>query len=70
MTPPVKTSGIADPLLTIDEVAAELRQQTSTLYGWRARKVGPKAFKVGRRLLYRRSQLDAWLDSCGGADTP
>lgn len=50
-----------DPWLTIEEVAAELRLERRSLYDWRVRKVGPPAVKVGRRLLYRRSELERWL---------
>lgn len=55
-----------DYLLTADEVAAELRIATSTLENWRSDRPdrprrGPVSFKVGGRVVYRRSVVDAWL---------
>ena len=32
-----------------------------TLQGWRSRGFGPKFLKAGRRVVYRRSDIDAWL---------
>ncbi|WEV77730.1 helix-turn-helix domain-containing protein [Janibacter cremeus] len=33
-----------------------------TLYDWRCRGEGPPAFKVGRRLRYRETDVFAWLE--------
>ena len=32
-----------------------------TLQGWRSRGFGPRFLKLGRRIVYRRRDLDAWL---------
>lgn len=48
-------------LMTIKEVASELRQSESTLRFWRANGRGPAFIKVGRRLLLRRSDLERFL---------
>lgn len=37
---------------------------TSTLQWWRHKGKGPKYFKVGRRVMYARSDLDRFLASC------
>lgn len=50
-----------DPLLLADEVAALIRVEPMTLYTWRHREVGPRSFKVGRRVVYRESAVLAWL---------
>lgn len=50
-------------LLTVEEVAALLRVPVRTLHQWRYLDRGPRAAKVGRRLLYRRTDIDTWLDS-------
>ncbi len=50
-------------LLTISEVAELLRTPTSSLYSWRTRKVGPPAIKVGRKILYRRGEVEWWLET-------
>lgn len=43
--------------------AAYLNQTASTLRYWRHIGVGPVSFKIGRRVAYRRSDVDAWLAS-------
>jgi excisionase family DNA binding protein len=50
-------------LLTVDEAADYLRIAPGTLYNWRHAGRGPKATNVGRSLRYRRTDLEAWLDS-------
>ncbi|MHA7248027.1 helix-turn-helix transcriptional regulator [Arthrobacter tecti] len=52
-----------DRLLTFDEVADYLSVSKSTLYSWRSREKGPKGISVGRFVRYRRSDVDAWLQS-------
>lgn len=49
--------------LTIEEVAAEYRVPLSTLRYWRVRGEGPKSFKLGRRVVYLRRDLDAWVQA-------
>lgn len=48
-------------LLTIDEAAAYLRLPVSTLRYWRSNGQGPCSRKVGRRVMYVRADLHAWL---------
>lgn len=47
--------------LVTQEVSDELRVPINTLAWWRHMGRGPKWFRVGRRVLYRRDDLDAWL---------
>jgi hypothetical protein len=56
--PPEKL--LAD-FLTQEEAAAELRVCQRTLDRWRRLDEGPPITKLGRRTLYRRSSLQAWL---------
>jgi hypothetical protein len=42
--------------------SAWFRIRPSTLYAWKYRGEGPPAIKVGRELLYRESDVIAWLD--------
>lgn len=51
----------ADDLLTVDEIAAELRVPEGTFRSWRSRNQGPRSFRLGRRVVYRRSDVEAWL---------
>jgi excisionase family DNA binding protein len=49
--------------LTLPQVAELIQTPAGTLYQWRTKKTGPPSMKVGRRLLYKRTDLEAWLDS-------
>jgi excisionase family DNA binding protein len=51
----------ADDLLTVDEIAEQLRVPAGTFRSWRYRDIGPKSIKLGRRVVYRRSDVEAWL---------
>jgi Helix-turn-helix domain len=59
--PDQPTSGEPD-LLTITE-AAELLRPVATLRYWRHLNTGPHSFRLGRRVLYRRDDLNAWIDA-------
>lgn len=52
-------------LLTIAEAAQYLRLTPSALYSQRHRREAPGALgvKVGRKIVYRRTDLEAFLDS-------
>jgi DNA-binding transcriptional MerR regulator len=49
-------------LLTITEAAELLRAPVATLRYWRHLGTGPRSFRLGRRVLYRRLDLQVWLD--------
>lgn len=51
---------MTDLLLTA-EVSQELRVPQATLRFWRHQGSGPRCFKMGRRVFYRREDVDAWL---------
>ena len=53
-------------LLTISEAAEVLRAPVATLRYWRHLGTGPHSFRLGRRVLYRRDDLDAWVDAHRG----
>jgi len=54
-----------EPLLsdyfTQEEAATELKVSARTVDRWRRLDEGPPITKLGRRTLYRRSSLQAWL---------
>ena len=54
-------------LLTIAEAAQLLRAPVATLRYWRHLGTGPTSFRLGRRVLYRRDDLRAWIDTQHGA---
>ncbi len=49
-------------LLTADEVSEYLGVPKATIYSWSSRGLGPRRYKVGKYLRYRRSDVDAWVD--------
>ena len=50
-------------LLTITEAAELLRAPVATLRYWRHLGTGPCSFRLGRRVLYRRDDLKAWVEA-------
>ena len=50
-------------LLTITEAAELLRAPVATLRYWRHLGTGPRSFRLGRRVLYRRDDLHSWIDT-------
>ncbi len=50
-------------LLTTAEVAAVTRAPMSTVRYWRHLGTGPRSFRLGRRVLYMRSDVEAWIGS-------
>lgn len=49
--------------LTIDELAQYLRTTERAIRRWRERGTCPPAARVGARLLFERSDIDAWVTS-------
>jgi excisionase family DNA binding protein len=49
--------------MTIGEAGTYIRTPVETLRKWRTQGTGPKAARIGKRLLYRRSELDRWVKS-------
>jgi excisionase family DNA binding protein len=48
-------------LLTLDETATYLRTPITTLRYWRHLGTGPRGFRVGRRVMFRREDVEGWL---------
>jgi hypothetical protein len=63
---PEATSG----LLTLREAAAFLRAPVATLRYWRHLGIGPDGFRLGRRVMYRRDDLDRWVTEQREAQCP
>ena len=61
----------SDPIFTMDEATAYLKLSKSTLYGYTSKSIIPH-FKQGKRVLFRKSHLDHWLDlkQLGNTTTP
>ena len=48
--------------LVTEEVANLARTTPATVRYWHHAGLGPKSFKVGRRRLYARADVEAWLN--------
>lgn len=47
--------------LTTDELAAIVRTPVETVRYWRHVGKGPRSFKIGRRVLYARTDIESWI---------
>jgi len=51
--------------MTTSDLAERLKTPQSTVRYWRYTGYGPPGLKVGRRVLYRVTDVEAWLKSLG-----
>ena len=60
----------ASPLLSLPEAAAYLHVAEQTMYTWRSRRrgEGPPAVKIGNRVKYRLTDLDAFIEQAAQRD--
>jgi predicted DNA-binding transcriptional regulator AlpA len=52
-----------DQLMTLSEVAERLRRSEAQLRWMRHNKTGPKSAKIAGRVMYRRSDVERWIDA-------
>lgn len=55
------TPDLLEPVFTIAELAERLSVTRQALYDLRCKGRGPRGFRVGRQLRFRRSEVEAWL---------
>ena len=55
------------PMWTLEELCALVRTTPATVHTWRKRGTGPRAYKVGRHLLFAEADVAAWLAACAAA---
>ena len=58
---------IEDGLHDLEWLSGLLGIPARTIYSWRQRGEGPPAYRVGKHLRYRRSDVETWL--AGRRDT-
>lgn len=57
-----------DEFLTVEELADRLKIHPGTIYNWiSAGTLDIPYVKIGRAVRFRRTQIDAWIDSKGAA---
>jgi len=57
-----------EPAMTLSELAAHLSVSPQALYDLRSQGRGPRGFRVGRQLRFRKSEIEAWLARMEAAD--
>lgn len=60
-------TGPSSRLLTTEELAEYLQIPARTLEDWRHRNYGPRYARMGKRVRYRQSAVDAWLEEIEAA---
>jgi predicted DNA-binding transcriptional regulator AlpA len=48
--------------LTLEDFADVMGAPIATLRHWRLTGYGPKSAKIGRRVLYRRRDVESWIE--------
>lgn len=46
----------------IEALAEELGVPVRTIYAWRSRGQGPRGYKIGKHVRFRRSDVEDWLE--------
>ena len=59
----INASTSATDLMTLAETAAYLRTPVATLRYLRHLGEGPAGFRLGRRVVYRRGDVDRWISA-------
>jgi predicted DNA-binding transcriptional regulator AlpA len=59
-----------DRLLTLDEVSDLTRLPVATLRYFRHCSTGTRSAKLGRRVVYRESDVHAWIEAQFAAERP
>ncbi|WP_240423700.1 helix-turn-helix domain-containing protein [Microbacterium halotolerans] len=58
------------PLLDVGELAAYLGVPVSTVYDWRTRGLGPRAYRFGKHLKFAVADVRAWVEQQRDPDPP
>lgn len=51
------------PMWTLDELCEKVHVSRETVHTWRKRGTAPKAYVIGRHLLFEESDVRAWLEA-------
>lgn len=58
---PAQAGRLMDDYLDTDELADQLNVSPRSIARWRALKEGPAITRIGNKIWYRRSTVEAWL---------
>lgn len=54
---------MSSDLLTLEQFAEVVNTPINTVRFWRQTGYGPTSARIGRRVLYRRTDVNAWIDA-------
>ncbi len=60
--PKMGESAMIDNLMTVESVAEYLGVPAATVYQWNSRGQGPRRYRLGKHVRYRRADVDLWVD--------
>jgi len=58
-----ESNNLLEPLLSVPDLAEYLGVPVQTIYDWRLRGEGPRAYRFGKRIKFAVSDVRAWVDS-------
>ena len=61
ISPRERPAPLLTGMYTRQQLAVEFGFTCDTLCRWEARQIGPPCTRIGRRVLYRRDAVEAWL---------
>ena len=64
------TDNLLEPLLSVPDLAEYLGVPVQTIYDWRLRGEGPRAYRFGKRIKFAVSDVRAWVDCHRVPDAP
>ena len=57
-TPPIGLPQLID----LETLATYLGVPVATVYDWRSRRLGPPAYRIGKRLMFAVPDVQAWIE--------
>jgi excisionase family DNA binding protein len=57
-----------EKFITVTELADALSVPVATVYHWSSTGTGPRRIRVGKRVLFRITEIERWLESRTVAD--
>ena len=58
-----KQQAAVDEWLGLQQVSDEWQIPVATIYTWQVKGTGPKAYKFGKHLRFKRTDLAAWAEA-------
>lgn len=59
-----------EKLLSVQDLARYLDVPVRTLYQWRTQGTGPRGYRIGRHVRYRRDDVETWLEKQASEPRP